>query len=114
MYIAESALYCYSCILAEFQPLLRIFARVFGEQTIKISVERTELKRDQSSLSKKQISKRLKKFGFGFSVTLFKTKLLEWTGYETSQTTKKITMLLCFMLCARSRLRSFVLGVMLH
>ena len=35
---------------------------------------------------------------------LIKTKLVEWTGYETSQTTKKITMLPCFMLCVGSRL----------
>ena len=43
----------------------------------------------------------------------FYPKLLELTGQETQQTTK-ITMFLCFMLCARSRLGSFVLGVMLH
>ena len=42
---------------------------------------------------------------------LVSTKLVEWTGYETSQTTKKLTMLLCFMLCAGSQLWSFVLGM---
>ena len=29
---------------------------------------------------------------------LIYSKLVEWNGYETQQTTKKITMLLCFML----------------
>ena len=35
---------------------------------------------------------------------LFLAKLVEWTDYETSHATKKIKMLLCFMLCAGSRL----------
>ena len=45
-------------------------------------------------------------------VSLNKVVRVDWLGNLTNY--KKITMFLCFMLCARSQLGSFVLGVMLH
>ena len=54
--------------------------------------------------------KQLKKLVQGY--TSVRAKLVEWTGYEAYQTTKKITMLLCLRLSARSRLCSSVPGVM--
>ena len=45
--------------------------------------------------------------------TLSKIVRVDWLG-NVANYTKQITMLLSFMLCAQSRLGSFVLGAMLH